>query len=84
MSRQTNLFEFLGDVEEALRQEIFKETSTEDETPTDFPPSSTPMTPIEKMITLFIEQCIDRKTIPTKEQAEVIYILDEVNSKYQG
>jgi hypothetical protein len=81
--RQTNLYEFLNDFEEALRQEAHKETGSEDTTETDFEPEAPSMTPIEEMITVFIKSCTTQHRIPTLEEAQAIHILDAINSKYQ-
>lgn len=75
--RQSNLYEFLNDFEEALKQEAHKEA---EEAAEKARPS---MTPIEEMITVFIKECTAQYTVPTLEEAQAIYILDEINSKYQ-
>ena len=81
--RQSNLYEFLEGVEEALRQELHKETGSEDVEETNFEPETPKMTPIEEVITTFMKQCIKTGRLPTLQEAQAIHILDEVNSKYQ-
>jgi len=83
--RQTNLFEFLNDLAEAARQEQFKETGTEDETPTncDFG-EPVRQSPIEIMISGFIETMTEAGQIPTLEQTQSIILLDALAAKYRG
>ena len=39
-------------------------------------------TPIELLISNFINKCIDNDTLPTFEEAQTIAILDQINYKY--
>ena len=39
-------------------------------------------TPIELLISNFVNKCIDNDTLPTLEEAQVIAILDQINYRY--
>lgn len=93
--RQSNLFEYLEELEDAIRQELFKETASEDTTETllnedEYVPeepkeSDVPnISLIEQVITTFLNKCIEAKRLPTQQEAQTMYILDEINSKYHG
>ena len=40
------------------------------------------LTPIEDCITTFLNKCTSEGRLPTLEEAQSIYILDQINSKY--
>ena len=39
-------------------------------------------TPIELLISNFVNKCIDNDTLPTLEEAQTIAILDQINYRY--
>lgn len=70
-----------ADVEELadwLEEVASKEEETKEE------PKQPTMSPIERMITNFVNKCADEGCIPTKDQAEAIYLLDMTQAKYNG
>ena len=40
------------------------------------------ITPIDDCITTFLNKCTAESRVPTLEEAQSIYILDQINSKY--
>ena len=50
------------------------ETTSEDK--------STPISPLEELITNQINKHIENGTFPTLDEAQTIHILDQINSKY--
>ena len=40
------------------------------------------ITPIEDCITTFLNKCTSEGRVPTLDEAQSIYILDQINSKY--
>ena len=40
------------------------------------------LTPIELLISNFVNKCIDNDTLPTLEEAQTIAILDQINYRY--
>lgn len=59
---------------EAGKQMDSEETASEDK--------STPISPLEVLIINQINKHIENGTFPTLEEAQVIHILDNINSKY--
>lgn len=59
-----------------------KAPEPEENGPEDDGPATTEKSPIERVITGFLEHCEQAGTIPTRDQAEAIYLLDLVLSKY--
>ena len=45
-------------------------------------PDEVGITPIDDCITTFLNKCTAESRVPTLEEAQSIYILDKINSKY--
>lgn len=88
--RQTTIYDFFEDLFDHLEAEARADQAAQeafyeqDETPTkvdiDLADLQPKMTPIEKCILSFIEQCTAQNTIPTLDQAQAIYLLDQINA----
>ena len=42
------------------------------------------ITPIELLISNFVNKCIDNDTLPTLQEAQTIAILDQINYRYNN
>lgn len=89
--RQINIFELLGDLDEAVRQELHKATQSEDTTECNDSCDSDchfednePSTPIEDLISRQISMHKTRGSFPTHDEAMAIAILDQINRSYQS
>jgi hypothetical protein len=89
--RQINIFELLGDLDEAVRQELHKATQSEDTTECNEPcdsdchfESNELSTPIEDLITQQINKHKKAGTFPTQDEATAMAILDQINRSYQS
>ena len=70
------LTNFINDLLDSLEEEqLDSQPELNEECESEF-------TPIELLVSNFINKCIENDTLPTLEEAQVIAILDQINYRY--
>ena len=71
------LSDFINDLLDSLEEDKLDSQSEEDKEC-----EGCDFTPIELLISNFINKCIDNDTLPTLQEAQTIAVLDQINYRY--